>query len=519
MSQPSFYSEGIRPLPSDTQLKVWTKILGRVQNAAGASARNNPQRDDTLWDITFKLARAVGSDPPPNIALIPLQRRVYSAIRRGAGGVWPGSNVYTYNGKPDGHVSASGTAVVLTVVSDFVRLYIKFTDGTSADEWVYETNFATAGQCCSVEPAPPPEEPPIAPTIEGTYDESGDLIAVRIIAGNGVDGLDNDGTYQIWGNVTGILHSYPVSPGVFIIPTPEDWPDEDTVWVVEVGNGIDYVGSSDPSNSLDTSNAPPAEQVTWDPPNVSANWTDGGGAHTGDMATFNAIADLGTVTSFTITGEGITSISNLDLMPSLQTLNLSGNNLTAVDLSGLIALADLFLANNDFVTLDLNNGSSGYSSVDISGCTALTTLSATTVTSVSGDFTGSGCVSLTALTLAPTLSMGGTIDFNGCNSLTTVSCASGSWSGSGGNVFIYNCPALTTLNISSLTMANAGQTIAFGACALDEASVDAVLHRCVVSGLTTVGINLDGGTNSPPSVTGQADATTLTNDGCSVTTN
>jgi hypothetical protein len=62
--------------------------------------------------------------------------------------------------------------------------------------------------------------------------------------------------------------------------------------------------------------------------------------------------------------------------------------------------------------------------------------------------------------------------------------------------------------------------IVFTGNALDQASVDGVLARCVanagyVSGL----VQLDGGTNSAPSVTGAADVATLTGRGVTVTTN
>ena len=52
----------------------------------------------------------------------------------------------------------------------------------------------------------------------------------------------------------------------------------------------------------------------------------------------------------------------------------------------------------------------------------------------------------------------------------------------------------------------------FGNCALNTTSVELILRRCVLAGVTTCTINLSGGTNaglSSLSAQGQADAATL----------
>lgn len=58
-TQPEYYAEGTSPLPQDTRLRVWTKILGGYQNLPGADPANDPKKEDTLRIIKEKTLRAV----------------------------------------------------------------------------------------------------------------------------------------------------------------------------------------------------------------------------------------------------------------------------------------------------------------------------------------------------------------------------------------------------------------------------------------------------------------------------
>ena len=60
MAQPDFYAEGTTPLENDTRLRLWVKILGRIQNRPGANPANNPNPHDTLAIIKRKIVTALG---------------------------------------------------------------------------------------------------------------------------------------------------------------------------------------------------------------------------------------------------------------------------------------------------------------------------------------------------------------------------------------------------------------------------------------------------------------------------
>ncbi len=130
-----------------------------------------------------------------------------------------------------------------------------------------------------------------------------------------------------------------------------------------------------------------------------------------------------------------------------------------------------------------------------------------------------------------------TIDFS---SLTTIHFNNGS--AVRDYLEIQNNPMLTTLNISSLTTLTAGDiSIAYNssltnvsigslttfngdfsayACALNQATIDAILYQlAAVVFLSNKIVDLAGGTNAAPSVTGQSYVTLLTGAGCTVYTN
>lgn len=64
-----------------------------------------------------------------------------------------------------------------------------------------------------------------------------------------------------------------------------------------------------------------------------------------------------------------------------------------------------------------------------------------------------------------------------------------------------------------------GSYVNFATNALDQTSIDGILAKLVEIGYSGGEINLSGGTNAAPSVTGAADVATLISNGCTVTTN
>jgi len=90
--------------------------------------------------------------------------------------------------------------------------------------------------------------------------------------------------------------------------------------------------------------------------------------------------------------------------------------------------------------------------------------------------------------------------------------------------YIVGNPLLTTISIPLVVMSiNVFSNLVdynFSGNALNQATVDQILARCVASPLLTAGLlQLDGGTNSAPSVAGTANKNTLIARGMSVNTN
>lgn len=87
-----------------------------------------------------------------------------------------------------------------------------------------------------------------------------------------------------------------------------------------------------------------------------------------------------------------------------------------------------------------------------------------------------------------------------------------------GNFFINTNPLLTTLDVSSLTIFDNDFYVIDGA--LNQTSIDGILYQlAVVINLQNRTVNLSGGTNSAPSVTGDGYVATLISNGCTVITN
>lgn len=152
----------------------------------------------------------------------------------------------------------------------------------------------------------------------------------------------------------------------------------------------------------------------------------------------------------------------------------------------------IFQTDDSLAVIELGSVTSVVSQFNISGFPALTTLHIQSIISIGADFIIES-IPLTQIDLS---------------ALVTVAT----------NTTIQYCASLTSVLVPNWVPTD-GTTIAFNNCALDVTSVDLILHRCVLAGLTSATIDLSGGTNATPSVTGLADKATLIGNGCSVTTN
>lgn len=76
---------------------------------------------------------------------------------------------------------------------------------------------------------------------------------------------------------------------------------------------------------------PPVEAITWEAATAMAFWEDNAfNPFSGNLAFFLANADLNDMNSFSINGEGITSITGLSLLVDTKSIVLDGNSLTSI---------------------------------------------------------------------------------------------------------------------------------------------------------------------------------------------
>ena len=100
--------------------------------------------------------------------------------------------------------------------------------------------------------------------------------------------------------------------------------------------------------------APPP--VVFAPATATINWNDArGSGRSGNMAYFNANADLASVSIIDLAFQSLTSISNLSSMPGLSQLDVSGNSLTSLDVTGCLHLTSLNCDSNALTSLDVTH--------------------------------------------------------------------------------------------------------------------------------------------------------------------
>lgn len=153
---------------------------------------------------------------------------------------------------------------------------------------------------------------------------------------------------------------------------------------------------------------------------------------------------------------------------------------------------DIILVSSTIDTLSLPSLVWVGSMIEASLCT-VTEFSFPSLTTVVGNFLCDSCNNLAMFDMPVLTSVGGDIH---CNSN----------------------PVLTTVNIPALVFHN-GEVVRFHNCALSAASVNHILARAAASGVTSLTLQLEGGTNSPPTGVGITDKNALNAAGNTVTTN
>lgn len=111
---------------------------------------------------------------------------------------------------------------------------------------------------------------------------------------------------------------------------------------------------------------PPPPAFSYEPATAIIQWNDKNGSfQTGDLTTFNSTADIPSVTNVGLNTDGsVTSISGLAALPTLSELDATGNSgLTTLDVTGCVALTYLDCSDNNLADL-----------FGVSSCTALTNL-------------------------------------------------------------------------------------------------------------------------------------------------
>lgn len=199
-------------------------------------------------------------------------------------------------------------------------------------------------------------------------------------------------------------------------------------------------------------------------------------------------------------------------------VNVGGN----FDVNGFAVLTDLELSSLATVGMDFDcNTCSSLPILNLSlltftggsffcyDCSALTAINLSLLATIGGDCDFSNCVSLTTLNIPSLTSITSYFQCTGCTGLTTLGLPQ--LASVGGNFTCNSCTALATVDVSSWVPTD-GTGIDFNGDALTATSVELILRRCVLAGVTTCTIDVSGGTNAglaSLSAQGQADAATL----------
>jgi len=107
------------------------------------------------------------------------------------------------------------------------------------------------------------------------------------------------------------------------------------------------------------------------------NWTDVNGSQTGNLAFFDAHADLASVSFVDIGGQSITALSGLAALPALTHLECSSDPLTTLDISGNPLLTEVHANGTSLTALDIS-ANPLLTTVDLQACN-LTTAAVNTI--------------------------------------------------------------------------------------------------------------------------------------------
>lgn len=247
--------------------------------------------------------------------------------------------------------------------------------------------------------------------------------------------------------------------------------------------------------------AAPKIPIDWVPAAKVATWNDVNGAHAGDLPAFLATANIPTVSQLLLSGAGITSITHVDYLPSLNHLDVAYNLLTTLDLTGCSSLQILVGGYQALATVNISGCNAlqavffqytNITSLDLSNRTSLTDVN-TFGSAALASFKVTGCSSLQNITVSYCASLTA-LDITGCSSLislTASACALASLDLSPAGGSLTGC-FVGTNNISTLVV-GAG-------------NVNIVNLFCNNNPLTSLGAN-----NSPALVNLNANTTALTN--------
>lgn len=200
--------------------------------------------------------------------------------------------------------------------------------------------------------------------------------------------------------------------------------------------------------------------VDWTPSIETVTWTDSGGLHSGDLPTFLANADIGTVISLIFGGTGnLTSLTGLQNLPVLNRLDCNTNSLASLDITGCVTLTNLDCSHNLLTTLDVGAclglvqfdcSYNQLTTLDVSGHLSLVTfycfVNALTSLNVSG------CAALGTLNCSNNVLT--TLDVSDCVVLTYLDCSLNSLIA----LDVTACTSLSYLNCSVNTLASLNVT-------------------------------------------------------------
>ena len=155
---------------------------------------------------------------------------------------------------------------------------------------------------------------------------------------------------------------------------------------------------------------PPTIPVVWVPATAEVTWTDILGLHVGNLALFTATADKATVGILDFpTLQNITSITGLQSLPLLNTLNISRELLTSLDVLDCDNLTTIDCSLNNLSSLNASgllnlqtvecSGNPNMLSLNFSGCSSLISVVGNNLFALTS-LTLTGCTSLVILSTA-----------------------------------------------------------------------------------------------------------------------